>query len=278
MSIVQLDEYIRKVTGRRALQRGLAVGDSWFQYPLRSYGDIQRKLASRFRRQVAFLDDSVPGRDARTLPDVVLPRLERVASHLQDLDKPFEVILASFGGNDVIGRDFAAHLKRDDGASHPGGWRWNAIIPDVARRHIRFDALDRTFDRIHQAYDGLVRLRNTYAPGATIIGHTYADVTPTDRAYQFALMTSGPWLWKPMQAVELKDPHEQRVLSRWLLESFSNLVHEFNQDDNVVILDTRQELPEYKGWWDNEIHPNNRGFQALVDNRWAPAVTAALGL
>jgi hypothetical protein len=278
MPIVQRDEYVRKVSGRKALRRGLAVGDSWFQYPLRSYGDIQHKLANRFHRNVAFLDDSVPGRDARTLPGTVLPRLTRVAAYLQELDKPIEVILASCGGNDVIGRDFATHLRPAGVSTMPHHWPWSPTVPDVALRHVRFDALKATFQQVETAYRGLLTLRDAHAPNATIITHTYADVVPSNRAYRFAFMVSGPWLWKPMQDVALTDRQSQQELSRWLLQSFHALLQQFETPGNrFVVLDTRRKLPDHK-LWENEIHPNNRGFQSLVDEDWAPAVERALGM
>lgn len=255
-------------------KRALTIGDSWFQYPLRAYGDLQRKLAVNYRTRIVFFDDSSAGRDARQLPQQVQPRLDRLARHLKEVEnKPFDLILVSLGGNDVIGEDFAGHLKRKGQPAATAVFAWNPAIPQVVHDHIRLEALADTFAAIQAAYLGILRMRNQFAPGARVICHSYADVTPADAPYQFVGYSAGPWLLTPMRKVGLTDAAAQRELARWLLQSFENLLLELaRRRPYMTVLKSRRELPDYRGWWDNEIHPLGKGFQHLVDTHWIPEI------
>lgn len=253
----------------------LSIGDSWFQYPLRSYGDIQRKLDNALRQELFIVDDSIPGRDADQVPGRI-ERWRRLAGSLAEEERPLRAILLSVGGNDVIGEDFARHLKRADEAAPEVPWPWQEQIPAVARRHLRLDALTATFATVAHAYGLLIRLREEFAPQAKLITHTYGAVTPSDAPYRFLFLKKGPWLWNGMQSVGLVRSADQIELTRWLLASFAALLQSLTVNRPwVQVLDTRLELQEAT-WWDNEIHPRGPGFQSLVDRFWLPAVRQAI--
>ncbi|HET6602850.1 MAG TPA: hypothetical protein VFG21_01340 [Xanthomonadaceae bacterium] len=273
ISYTHLRRYVDALRRHRRHAPVLSIGDSWFQYPLRRYGDIQRKLATHFRNELLFMDDSDPGRDAEEVPRFV-PSLARAAAYLdEELGRPFRLVLVSLGGNDVIGRDFEQHLKRAGDPPQGRQWKWNGDRPEVVRKHLLLQPLAATFERIGESYRAIANLRDSHAHGAPILCHTYADVTPSPKGYEFIGYQTGPWMWGPMRAVGLRDPGEQRELSRWLLTSFANFLHELGTGiGELVVLDTRRELSEYDGWWDNEIHPLGKGYKKLVDEHWAPEV------
>lgn len=266
--------FIEKVKQFPRRKRALTVGDSWFQYPLRSYGDLQSKIAAHFRTKIVFYDDSSPGRDADQLPAEVLPRLNRFASHMNDVEgKPFELILLSLGGNDVIGKDFGRHLKKKSVPSVGATTGWTSPPPQPVLDHVRLDELRNTLDVVKTAYLGILELRRKHAPDARVICHTYADVTPSKKPYQFIGYESGPWMWTPMRAVGLTDTAQQRIVSRWLLEQFAGVLKGIARNRSfMTVLDTRHKLPDYDGWWDNEIHPLGKGYQKLVDEDWIPEI------
>lgn len=271
----RLQAYLDQVAARPDIARAMAFGDSWFQYPLRRYGDLETKLSRHYGRRLLVLDDSYPGRDAKEA-FALLPRWSGVARDLAERDTPFDLFLVSMGGNDIIGQDFAHHLKHADDPPDGQSWPWHPAIPPVVQRHIRLDALKHAFAKVQAFYEGLVLLRDTHAPQATILTHTYGDVTPMDVPYTFIGFTSGPWLWKPMRDFGLVDADDQRALSRWLLESFFRMLTFVAKSTRAfVVLDTRGELTDPAGW-DNEIHPKGPGFQHLVDRFWVPAVDAVL--
>jgi hypothetical protein len=253
----------------------LSIGDSWFQYALRPFPDLQRRIELDLISKVLMLDNSYPGRDAKNLVEDVISQTTSWAAYMQQQLRPFKAMLVSLGGNDVIGKDFSQHLKHaaDPLDAHAGNW---PDAPAVARRHIRFSALEQTFERIRQAYGALIKLRNDTAPGATIFCHSYADVTPCNVRYEFFGIQAGPWLWTPMLTFGITDPAEQRALARWLLASFADLLKDVAKRNNMVVLDTRLEIPDFDGWWDNEIHPSKRGFEYLARNFWVPEIKQAL--
>lgn len=272
--IVHLKDYLERIERYPNRKNVLTIGDSWFQYPLRTYFDLQSGIAanSRLGRRANILDDSYPGRDAAEVKGRIA-QWRRVAGELDRRQRPFAVFLISLGGNDVIGQDFSKHLSAGD-APDPSPWPWTAQVPDVARRWIDLRELGRTFDDIAASYARILAVRDAFARGATVMTHTYADVTPMDKPYTFGLrgMRVGPWIWKYLSPLGLT-PAEQKTLVRWLLESFHALLLHIGANSSdpgrFIVLDTRRELAD-SALWDNEIHPLGPGFEHLVDSAWMP--------
>lgn len=274
----RLDDYLKLLRKHPGRKRGLCIGDSWFQYPLRGYADLQRRIAfpSEFGTRVNFVDDSYPGRDA----DEVLglhKRWLRLARTLQEDFEPFDLFLVSVGGNDVIGLDFMRHLS--DGAGHDdSAWPWLDVVPGEVRRWMNLSALADTFKNTFTAYGLIAAIRDEFAPKATIISHTYADVTPMDKPYKFLTYRNGPWIWKPATRKGIPAT-EQKTIVRWLLASFAEMLRIVKANTKVpsrfIVLDSRMELPDVEEW-DNEIHPLGPGFKHLVEKCWRPAIESAI--
>ena len=277
-NIAQLNRYLGVVGRYPRRKRALCIGDSWFQYPLRSYADLQRRLAlpSEFGTRINFVDDSYPGRDADEVQGLY-KRWLRLARTLQEEFQPFDLFLVSLGGNDIVGLDFIRHLSSGTGQDN-SPWPWSDKVPAEARRWMDVSALKSTFENTIRAYGWIVAVRDEFAPQATIITHTYADVTPMDKPYKFLTYKSGPWIWKP--ATEKGIPlAEQKVIVRWLLESFAGMLAAIRASTKTpgrfVILDSRLELSDTRAW-DNEIHPLGPGFRYLVENYWRGAIEKAI--
>lgn len=276
--INHLKDYYQRVEDFPQRRNVLTIGDSWFQYPLRLYPDLQTRLSSdaKFGKRCNILDDSVPGRDAKDVPARI--RLwSDIAAHLQGLGHPFAAILLSLGGNDVIGRDFQQHL-RDGVGSSQASWPWHPNVPALVRRWLDLAALKQTFERIAASYQLIVAMRDAFAPGATIVTHTYASVTPMNRPYKFAGLRAGPWIWKHAHRAGVPDA-DQKILVDWLLESFANRMNAVGAASTdparFVVLDTRRELTDPVEW-DNEIHPLGPGFIHLADDIWFPLLDPVL--
>lgn len=272
----QFGRYLSLVRDNPRMKRALYLGDSWFQYPLRRFADLQARIDTRFRSHVLGLDDSYPGRDA----DETMGLIERwrgFAAELARIRKPFNLICVSMGGNDIIGKDFAQHLFEEPTNQPQFDWPWSDSVPDVVRSRISIKSVRQAFDTVAFAYGLIFKLRDDLAPGATVLTHTYADVTPSNTPYTFLGIKTGPWIWGPLTRAGINDPGEQRKISRWLLLSFANMMNEVAESaERAIVLDTREELPDFEGWWDNEIHPQGRGFKLLAEEHWFPAVSKAL--
>jgi len=273
----QFAKYLKLVRENPKKKRALYVGDSWFQYPLRPrVADLQTRIDTKFRNDLLGLDDSYPGRDADETVGLI-GRWRGFASDLQERRKPFNLICVSLGGNDIIGKDFAQHLFAVPTEQPDFKWQWSVAVPEVVKTRINIKSLNQAFDTIAHAYRLIFGLRDEFAPKATVISHTYADVTPKNAPYRFAGIKAGPWIWKPLTRVGIRTAALQREISRWLLLSFANLLKKLaEQNQRFVVLDSRQELPDFDGWWDNEIHPLGDGFKLLAEKYWFPAVRDVL--
>ena len=79
-----------------------------------------------------------------------------------------------------------------------------------------------------------------------------------------------------LDAVGLKDPDAQRVVSSWLLDQFARVLGEFaSQNAKMRVVDSRGTLTSVRQW-DNEIHPVASGFKAIAKQCWAPALEGVL--
>lgn len=274
--ITRLKDYFDRVDRHRNRSNMLTLGDSWFQYPLRSYPDLQTRLSgnSYFGTRANILDDSTPGRDAREVKRRI-KQWRRIAGELAHRGRPFSAILLSLGGNDVIGLDFRDHIT-DGTTPSTAAWPWHPNVPPLIRRWLDLAALKSTFDVIADNYGLIIAMRDELAPAATIVCHTYADVTPMKKGYTFDLfgIRSGPWIWKYLAPLGLTDA-EQKQIVRWLLESFHALLLQLKAASvdpaRFIVLDTRLELPD-PAQWDNEIHPLGPGFTHLADTFWKPVL------
>lgn len=273
--INHLKDYYDRVERFGDRNNVLTIGDSWFQYPLRFYPDIQTRLSSdaQFGRRANILDDSAPGRDAKDVKRMI-SRWREIAAVLAERRRPLALILLSLGGNDVIGLDFHKHV-RDGNGLDTSDWTWNNDVPDLIRRWIDLGALAQTFDSVAQNDRLIVSMRDQFAPGATIVTHTYADVTPMNRPYKFIGLRKGPWIWKYLDPLRVAQ-QDQKTIVRWLLESFHALLLSVQAGTtHFIVLDTRLELPD-PTQWDNEIHPLGPGYVHLADKFWAPVIDPLL--
>jgi hypothetical protein len=274
--ISHLPDYLKLLKRFPKRRTALFVGDSWFQYPLRKYRDLEGLVDHEFNNELLVMDDSIPGRDADEIIGLS-DRYLRTMEFLRQQGRPFQVIGLSLGGNDVIGSDFARHLL--DAHQRPGAdteWAYEPP-PAIALTHFNFPALRETFSQVRKAYQSFIKARDLHASRAWIICHTYADVTPSNTPYAFLGLKAGPWIWKELNRVGIRSAATQREISRWLLASFTGLLQEIAADTpNFVVLDSHLELPVFKGWWDNEIHPLGNGFKFLAKKYWFPQIRAAL--
>lgn len=275
--INHLKDYYQRVADHPGRSNVLTIGDSWFQYPLRFYPDIQTRLSSDdvFGRRSNILDDSHPGREASAVKQKIAS-WSNVAAYLQDKGKPFRAILVSLGGNDVVGLEFRDHVREQAGMDN-SAWPWSPAVPPVVRTWIRLDVLAATFQSIADNYRRIIAMRDMHAPDGLIVTHTYADVTPMNKPYVFKGfgVRMGPWIWPYLAPLGLSDAERKEII-RWMLASFHGLLVSLKAETHdFEVLDTRLELPDLADW-DNELHPLGPGFVHLADKFWYPLLDPVL--
>jgi hypothetical protein len=231
----------------------LAVGDSWFDYPLDGNDisfentDIIAQLQAMGTINPAILNLSHHG-DATT-DEMSLPKQQRMIDALQDpanwLDagKP-DAILFSGGGNDVAGDQFCIFLD----FAAPGA---NGL--DAAR-------FNKAIGMVEASYLDLFLFRDRYAPGVPIFAHTYDFPIPNG----VHPICAGPWLKPSLDYTGWTDLTQGASIVRQALLDFKALLLRLtaNPANNFILIDTQGSLAAAD--WANELHPFPGGFKKLA--------------
>lgn len=230
----------------------LALGDSWFDYPLTGNGlpmadtDIIAQLQTMGTINPAVLNMSHYG-DATT-EELSLPKQQRMIEALQDkanwLDGKPDALLFSGGGNDIVGDQFCIYL--------------NFATPDA-------DGLDpkrfqEALGMVEASYRDLFLFRDRYAPGVPIFGHCYDFPIPNG----VHPVCAGPWLKPSLDYAGWTDAVQGASIARQALLDFKELLLRLEVDpaNNFVLIDTQGTLAVAD--WANELHPYPNGFKALA--------------
>lgn len=238
----------------------LAEGDSWFDYPVpegpMARTDVVAHLAASPAPPPLILSLAHWG-DATTqmLGLKQRDRLIKVLKEFHAGPRPFDAILFSGGGNDVVGDTFSLWLNDAPSA---------AADPDEA---INGPALDAVLGVVRAAYLDLLALRDRYAPGVRVFTHGYDFAPPTNKG----VCLVGPWLFPSLQARGWMADTSPLQLSRGeaivttILTRFNAMLNELadRDDANLVVVPTQGTLDPASDWA-NELHPNRRGFGKIA--------------
>lgn len=228
--------------------RIFAEGDSWFDYKafvLR--GGLIPRLQKRMG--VPILNLARAGDEVRNMLGVKERQIltTQLASGMQP-GKPWDVLLFSGGGNDIVGDPMA--LWVDD---------YNPGVPaEQLLNEARFAAALRM---VQSGYEDLVQLRNRHSPGTLLILHSYDFAIPDGRG----VCGYGPWL-KP--AFDLRGfpsmlPRVQVVNA--MLKKFAGMLQTLaDHHPGVIFINTQATLSPVAASWHNELHPSEEGFDKVA--------------
>jgi hypothetical protein len=246
----------------------VAIGDSWLSFvdgnllfPLRVA--MER---SRARPATNLLNLAQPGNDANTAVSGVIKR--DFADVLRFRDYEVHFLLISGGGNDVLGRNDIDRLLRD------------GVPPaDPSAPETYFDqpTLDRKLEGIRMAYEEILDMRETWAPEAIVVTHTYARVKPSGQPASLAIASfdvevDGPWIGPFLEEKGIVDERIQQDVMDYLLDRVNQTIRDTLSSHRggrapMVIVDTRNTSPPLEPGnaehWQDEIHPTPMGFDIL---------------
>ena len=247
--------------------RILAEGDSWFSFGSWKLQSLLRHL--KFDKETIIVSLAEPGDTLVRMAEIC--RNRALDQQLGADGYSWHALLLSGGGNDVIdnAKWIVPRRARPPSATRPIGEYCDA------------DALRETLNAIARGYREIISLRDRTAspcPGVPLIVHTYDYCTPRDAPARFLFPVMGPWLYTAFMAARI-DPARWNELSDYLIDALAaRLIGLQKTLPNFHVVDTRGTLaraaPATTGDdadWDNEIHPNRRGFKRI-----AGAISTAL--
>jgi hypothetical protein len=231
----------------------LAVGDSWFDYPLSGNGplpldtDVIAQMRSMGAINPVILNVSHYG-DATT-DELALPKQQRIVAQLADAGnwlsqgKP-DAILFSGGGNDIAGDRFCIYLDYNA----PGSTGLNQ------------KRLTGVLSSIEASYRDLFTLRDQYAAGVPIFGHDYDFPVPNG----VHPLCAGPWLKPSLTFRGWTSVSDGARIVHDALVQFRSVLSSLAADpaNNFHLVQTQGALAAAE--WANELHPTPAGFKSIA--------------
>jgi len=258
-----INQYCGLAKVRKKAVRIYAEGDSWFDYP---GGDILTEVydqATKVKRKPIILKRSVGGDEAtQMLSGSQRHKIVQDFSIMSRKKLHPDVILLSAGGNDLVGMyDFPMMIKKAADNS--------PVSSFLNERHLAL--------RLHQiglCYLEMSYFRDLYFPSTPIVTHQYDQAIPSNRGVEvLGLTLIKSWMKPYMDGISIKSSDQQKIsieiMRRYaeLLTSlksgtFSIDTHASISIGNFHIAPTSGIL--LKNEWENEIHPNDIGFEKIT--------------
>lgn len=246
----------RRASGETAVARSgplrvLAEGDSWFDYPVPFFGGgLVPRLETRLG--VPILNMAKAGDESRYMLGVEQRQL--IAKHLRDGcpdGTPWELMLFSGGGNDIVAQPLALWLNPFDGTMLPA-------------RLINESRYKSALALVAAAYEDLIAIRDQLSPKTHLAFHGYDFAIPDGRG----ICHIGPWL-KP--AFDLHGFPADHIVSsqvvREMLLQFAAMLKSLQKkhSGSVTFIETQDTLAPVASSWHNEMHPSKVGFNKIAD-------------
>jgi hypothetical protein len=247
--------------------RILAIGDSWFWYPL---NNLLNPILRHFHSGKCIL--AIGNNGAEAVEYIGNKYRYAIQSSLEAWKDSIEAVLISGGGNDFAGMDdmFRIIRTRCDGFTSVDECFNNAQPGQL-------------FDEVAGAYRQLIDMVFATVPDAKIFLHNYDRAIPTGKGFAGL----GNWLKEPMKLAHIDSALHQGIVNRLLFEFTRRLKALAAESNRIHFVDSarlgdvaRPDDIEGKGTltaneWANELHPRPRGFSKIVRSCWAPAFAAA---
>ena len=239
----------------------LAIGDSWFEYPL--YNEVlsfqnnaivaKSQLGSMGTPPPQILNQALHGQATTAM--LSWENQDKMITVLQDPDQWLneethlpDAILVSAGGDDLVGDQLAIYL--DYGGGGLNLKRFQGVL-----------------DSVQASYFDLFAFRDIFAKGVPIIGHCYDYAIPND---VHPICTPSAWLWPSFNFAGYDYGGGLQIVTS-MIDLFHDMLTGLASDsaNNFSFIDTRNTLTRdatQPNGWANEIHPWYPGFTALANS------------
>jgi hypothetical protein len=224
--------------------RVVAEGDSWFDYPLHARGGIVPRLETAIG--VPILSLAKAGDETRYMLGVhERKRLEKVLRDAAAAGRPFDALLFSGGGNDIVGNPMCLWVKA-----------WTRGVPP--EDHLDVARFDEILGVVEAAYDDLLIIRDRLDPKTRVFLHGYDFAPPNGKGVCFM----GPWLKPALDYRGFPGMKERTALVKAMLLRFERLLEQIAMRENVTLVPTQGTLGPKD--WSNELHPTSAGFDKIT--------------
>lgn len=232
----------------------LAVGDSWFDYPIH---DVLTKLEDHYAYNIESAAHKGDPIEAMVSHVGQMDKFARLMDKIVAMGAVPKAILVSGGGDDIAGEEFGMLLNNID--SPIAGWNDEVVtgVIDI---------------RIATAYRTMFALLNAICQkdlGRTfpILVHGYDWPVPDGRGFVGGWgPLPGPWLKPGFQEKLFTDLAKTTAMMVDLINRFNTMLQKLVKEpgfNNVHYIDLRGTLSnagDYKKWWANELHPTGGGL------------------
>jgi len=225
-----------------------AEGDSWFDYPVPFFGGgVIPRLEDRLG--VPILNLAKAGDEVRYMLGV--EERQVIAEQLRNgcpSGGPWDVLLFSGGGNDIVDNPMALWIKD-----------WNPSVPPA--RHIYQARFNSALALVRAAYEDLIELRDTLSPTTHLIFHGYDFAIPDGRGVCFL----GPWLKPTFDLRKFPTRAAAKRVVKAMLLQFAAMLTSLARRRKVTFINTQGTLVPQPSSWHNELHPTSDGFEKFAD-------------
>jgi hypothetical protein len=238
-----------------------AAGDSWFDYPLH---DVLKLLEDHHGYNV---ESTAHKGDPIEKMAYTGGQLEDFARKLEKIKARGAVpkaVLVSGGGDDVAGNEFGMLLN--NAFSPIAGWA-SEVVDGVLNQRILT-----AYTQLLMSITGLCQ--GTFGKTVTvpILMHGYDYPVPDGRGFLGGWPFPGPWLDPGFREKNFDDLAQRIGMMQTLMDQFNDVVKSLPTQPafaHVRYIDLRgtlsNRLADYQDWWANELHPTEKGFEAVTD-------------
>ena len=224
-----------------------AEGDSWFEYPVPFFGgSIIPRLEHRLG--VPILNLAKAGDEVRYMLGVEERAV--LTKHLTDgcpAGGPWDVLLFSGGGNDIVGNPMALWVND-----------WDPALPPAD--HIKKARFDAALALVRAAYEDLIALRDKLSPTTLLIFQGYDFAIPDGRG----ICGLGPWLKPTFDLCKFPALAAGQAVVKVMLEQFAAMLTSL-VGAKVAFINGQGTLAPQSSSWHNELHPARAGFETFAD-------------
>lgn len=225
-----------------------AEGDSWFDYPVPFFdGGIIPRLEDRLG--VPVLNLAKAGDEVRFMLGVEERRI--LTTQLTNgcpAGGPWDVLLFSGGGNDIVDNPMALWIRDYDAALPAAGL-------------IHQTRLDAALSLVRAGYEDLIALRDKFSPTTHLVFHAYDFAIPDGRG----ICHLGPWLKPTFDLRGFPTRTAAFDVVKEMLKQFAALMQSFESHHAVTFINGQGTLVPDPKSWHNELHPSRDGFEKFAD-------------